>query len=204
MAVSFVGAASAGATSVTLPTHQVGDLIIIHAVGLPSDPTPPAGWTSPTNGNGNNSTLFGRVHYKLAASSSEVSGTWTNALILNCSVYRGTSGSIVACAVNTGSTGLVITYPALTLSTLAGTSWGARAASHGGATNIDTAALTGYTNRTQASNLTCIKDTNAAISANPTADAQTVTGSSAAWVAFTWELAIPGAVTDQHGLLAMF
>ena len=91
MTISFVGAASAQATSVTLPTHQAGDLLILWAwrYGSFISPTIPAGWAVALIGTGSataDRTLL--TCYKIAASSSETSGTWTNATVVTCAVYR--------------------------------------------------------------------------------------------------------------------
>ena len=106
MTVSFVGSASAEATSLTLPAHQAGDLIVIFAWNGASttQPAVPAGWLNAfTFQNSTGTVRAGTVGYKIAASSAEVSGTWLNAQLLGCVVYRddlsvltigGTNGQI--------------------------------------------------------------------------------------------------------------
>lgn len=97
MTVSFVGSAAAEATSVTLPTHQAGDLIIIwaHNSANTTPPTMPAGWGNLYNISravgANRGTT---VAHKQATSSAETSGTWTNAQIIGCLVYRHTTNVI--------------------------------------------------------------------------------------------------------------
>lgn len=89
--IEFVGVTATQNQTVPIPAHQPGDLLIICAaraatssVGIPS------GWTSYIN-----SFLSGlgwRIGYKIAASSSETSGTWTNSQRTCCIVYRGAVG----------------------------------------------------------------------------------------------------------------
>ena len=99
MTVSFVGAASAEATSLSLPAHQAGDLIVILAgrTGSTTLPTVPSGWFY----------LFGLtrsgtpavcqfVAWKIAASSAETSGTWTDATMLSAVVVRDSVNYLVA------------------------------------------------------------------------------------------------------------
>lgn len=83
--------AFAAATSVTLPTHKAGDLIVIAAFrtnGSSTPPTQPAGYIS----SGTNAETGGpamRVGYKFAASASETSGTWSNTNLIYALVIRG-------------------------------------------------------------------------------------------------------------------
>lgn len=87
--VEFIGSTYASATTVTPPAHQAGDLLIFYAgnsSAFGSLPALPAGKTNLRNGG-----TFGaavRVAYMYATSSGEVSGTWTGATALHCSVYR--------------------------------------------------------------------------------------------------------------------
>ncbi len=91
MAISRVGSASAQATTITIPTHQSGDLILICAGrNNTTAPTIPSGWIvmSGAGVSGHSSS----TGWKLAKSSSETSGTWTNAVVLHSAVYRGSTG----------------------------------------------------------------------------------------------------------------
>jgi hypothetical protein len=93
MALQFIGAAAALAGSVTLPAHQAGDMIIVCAFKTDGDGNPPglasgAGYTSLADGGADVDKW--RVGYKIAASSSEVSGGWANATGVIAHVYRGT------------------------------------------------------------------------------------------------------------------
>lgn len=112
MAISRVGTNSASGTSVTIPAHQAGDLIILVAYrrGSSTPPSLAAGSTNIISGNGSASSL--RVGYKVAAGASETSGTWTSATSMAVHVYRGASG--IGDAQISGGATTQVTYPALT------------------------------------------------------------------------------------------
>jgi hypothetical protein len=85
--LQFIDSASQSSTSVTLPTHQAGDLIIIFAAHSSNTlPSLAAGYTNIVNTNASASC---RVGYKIAASNSETSGTWSNAQWVSAHIYRG-------------------------------------------------------------------------------------------------------------------
>lgn len=91
MSISFVGAASAEAASVTLPTHQAGDLIVLFAWngGSLTIPTIPSGWFIIRNwARSAGANRAGVIAYKIAASAAETSGTWTNAALVGVAIYR--------------------------------------------------------------------------------------------------------------------
>src|SRR5215471_21244721 len=101
MSLSRVGGSSAAATSIAIPTHQAGDLIIIWAYrdGSTTPPTTPtAGGTVPTfttidapTGANNCSA---KCAWAVAAGTTDTSGTWTNATGISVEVWRGAdSGS---------------------------------------------------------------------------------------------------------------
>ena len=75
-----------------MPSHRPGDLFLLHAVRTASatPPSLPAGWTDlgSTGANG----ISARIGYKVAATSSETIGTWTNADILTLGIYRSVTG----------------------------------------------------------------------------------------------------------------
>jgi surface protein len=85
--ITYIGAAE-GTTSATLPAHQAGDLILAFAFrsGSTAATTLPAGWTSIATVGAN--TTHGRLAFKIAQSSSETSGTWTDATRVIFQVYR--------------------------------------------------------------------------------------------------------------------
>jgi len=91
MTIQFVGAASAEAASVTLPTHQAGDLIVLFAWngGSLTVPTNPSGWFVIRRwSRSNNANRAGVIAYRMATSAAETSGTWTNAALIGVAIYR--------------------------------------------------------------------------------------------------------------------
>ena len=114
MTLSRISSASAASDSVTLGTHASGDMIFIFAWndGSATIPSLPAEWLSihtVTAGAGSY-----RLGYKLAASASETSGTWTNADGLIAVVYRSDAGVVVpAFFANNTNTNTTVNYPAV-------------------------------------------------------------------------------------------
>lgn len=118
--ISFIGQASAASNTVTLPTHQTGDLILVSVYrgADPVLPVVPSGYTTISSGGvTNNAHSCG---YKIATSSSETSGTWTNGELITVQIYRGASG---CGAFSVGSGNGDLTYPAFNLNDLSGKSW---------------------------------------------------------------------------------
>jgi hypothetical protein len=114
MAISLHSSASAQAQSITIPTHQAGDVIVVFAGrNNTTAPTIPSGWvTLATTGASNASSV---AVFRIAKSSSETSGTFTNASVLHALVYRPSAGVVVASTALAGSaaTSATINYPAL-------------------------------------------------------------------------------------------
>jgi hypothetical protein len=116
MTISFVGAASAQATSLTLPTHAKNDLLVMFFFRAASAVvTAPTGWavmeqqTATTGG----SRCIG-VAYKIATSASETSGTWTNANMLTCAVLRDDVDYLVLGGASfTGNSTTTVSYAAI-------------------------------------------------------------------------------------------
>jgi hypothetical protein len=189
MSISFVGAQGAAGTTVTIPAHQVGDMILIFAYrdGSNTAPTAPtAGGTVPTwtlitsAGANTNSANF---RYAVATATTTTSGTWTNATEIICLVYRG--AKLVGVNGATNGTGTSISYPALTLQRTDGSSWVAGIAGHRSATNVE-AAPTGMTNRASSGTEAAGHDTNGGVSSW---SVQTVTvNASSGWRGVTVEL----------------
>lgn len=92
MAISFVGAAWALSSSVTVPTHQAGDLIIIFAARPAGSVGLVAGWTLIYEWDGG---AYGDVviAYKFATAPGTTSGTWNYATRIGAAVYRGVNGA---------------------------------------------------------------------------------------------------------------
>jgi len=123
MTVSFVGSASAEATSVTLPAHQAGDLILIFAgaTGTTSPPSVPAGWrfAAQSSASGTTPPSFGAsVGWKIAASSAETSGTWTGASMVLAVVMRDDTNVLVIGGIGKATaSSATVNYPVLLLNT---------------------------------------------------------------------------------------
>lgn len=111
-----------------MPVMAEGDLLVVFAYrnGNTNAPGIPAGWTSIASGSGGGGTGHSStLAYKVAATSSDVSGTWTNATHLTLHVYRDASiGTPVGNnSVLTGTTATNVSVPDLTLQRTNGTSW---------------------------------------------------------------------------------
>jgi len=123
--ITFVAATSASGVSVTIPTHNVGDLLVIYAYrdGNNAAPTVPtgSGWTSiaTTGGANNNSSALA---YKIATGG-DVSGTWTNATQVIVHVYRGVAASPIGANAFQSGNSNTVTYSALTMSVTNSSSW---------------------------------------------------------------------------------
>ena len=116
-----------GITSVTtLPAHNAGDFILGIAFrdGNTTPPTIPVGWNVIDNSTGANSCSIA-AGYLIAASSSEVSGTWSSATTVIFAVYSGvdTSTTFAGGVTQSGGSGTTVTYGTLTMSNTTGTSW---------------------------------------------------------------------------------
>lgn len=164
MPISRVGAASAEATSITIPAHQAGDLIICAAFrdGSTTNPTIPTGvnWTTITNSLDGTSCSVSAA-YKRARNSSETSGTWTNASGLAVVVYRGvaTNKTPIGSFAGTSGTTNTVTYPtnspgANSLNTCRATSWLISFAFHRSTNTTIETAPAGMTNITNTAGTT--------------------------------------------------
>jgi len=107
---SYVSSAAAEATTLTMPSHSAGDLLLMYAFRTTTGAiTVPPGWLPIAWRAASNSMSTG-VWYKTAASSGETSGTWTDAAILACVVYTDTANHLMPGGSNsngaTGSTSL--------------------------------------------------------------------------------------------------
>lgn len=190
MAITHIGSQGAAATTVTIPAHQIGDLILIFAYrdGSNTVPTvPTAGGTVPTwtqIGSSGGNTNSSRLHYAVATATNTTSGTWTSATELICAVYRGTK--LPGASQGAGTTGTSISYPAITaLQRTNNTSWVAGFAGHRTATNVELNP-SGMTNRTSSGTEAANHDTNGTVSSW---SAQNVTvNASSGWRSWVVEL----------------
>jgi len=113
--ITYIGNAT-GTDSATLPAHQAGDLILAFAfrdgsTTLPAQPTG-VGWIQQDTAAAN--TCAARIAYKIAAGSSETTGTWTDATTVIFLVYRGVDVRTGFTNLDTESTGsgTTVTYNA--------------------------------------------------------------------------------------------
>ncbi len=132
MALSRVGGSSAAATSIAIPTHVAGDLIVIWAYrdGSTTPPTVPAAagtvpaFTTidgPTGANLNSAVCA----WAVAAGTTDTSGTWTNATGISVEVWRGAAAVPIGGHAQSGgniASGANIAIPAITLTATDGTS----------------------------------------------------------------------------------
>lgn len=189
MAISAISNATAAANTVTMPTEATGDYILatVWRTGSTTAPTIPSGWTLIKTTT--STTCWGGIYYKVAASSSETTGTWTSATSVEINVYRGV-GSIGTSTSGVGSS-TSITYPAVTLTKTNSTSWVYRAAMGKTMTNMLTNVPTGYTARGGIATPTgdAIRgcDSNAGLASSPSTGTQAVSPTSI-WLAFSVEL----------------
>jgi surface protein len=103
--ITYIGAAE-GTDSATLPAHQAGDLILAFAFrsGSTTATTLPSGWTNILASGAN--VTHGRLAFKVAESSSETTGTWTDATRVVFLVYRNAEvGGITLASLRSTATG---------------------------------------------------------------------------------------------------
>ena len=122
------GFGSAYASSITIPTHQVGDVIVIYARGGAYNSAPvvaTAGGTVPTWTQivqaGTSGYGMSSAYYCVATANNHTSGTWTNATGMIVAVVRRASGIGGNAGLQAASTA-PWTAPAVTLNKSNGTS----------------------------------------------------------------------------------
>lgn len=184
--MEFIGAAT-GTTSVTVPAHQAGDLLIAWAYrdGNTTAPTLPSGWTNINNAGASSNSA--RLAYRVATGSGTASGTWTNATGLIIAVYRG--AILGAFAVNAG-TAASVGYPALAMTNDGGTSWVLGFAGHRSVnTSLQTppAGMTNRVNGLDSTDHVVLHDTNGGVAAWSASNVA-VGGTASGWRTATVEL----------------
>lgn len=192
------GTASAAATSVAIPAHQPGDMILIFARGTAAAPGAPAAsgnvptWIPTQSAFANSIGLTSR--YCIATSSTHTTGTWTSATHICVLVLRADAGNILGyggSSTGNGTAVQTIVYPALTLTDADGSSWGVRCGTRATAVTAVGTPPTGWTNQivqpAGASALMSVH-TQAGITSNPGADTVSTAGSNAAYRAHTIEI----------------
>lgn len=144
MPVIYKDVASAAASSVTLPTHVPGDIIVICAARLSTSstnttpPTAPSAsgtvptWSTITANTGTTARIGGvadyaascRIAYTVATASNHTSGTWTNATRIGAVVLNGShqSSPIGGNSESGGTSTTTSTAPAVTLTSALGDS----------------------------------------------------------------------------------
>ena len=93
MAISLQGSGSSATTTVTIPAHGIGDMIVIMATGTVAPTAPAAGGTVPTWSSistGSNNSLGITASYAIATATNHTSGTWTSATHMHVLVFRAT------------------------------------------------------------------------------------------------------------------
>lgn len=151
--------AASGTTSATVPTHVVGDLIVAFAFrdGSATAPSLPGSqnWSSPPNATRAGTSCSHRTAYKVATTTSETTGTFTNAtsfIVLVIPRAHRTS-PIGLNAVNSGSS-TSINFPAVTPGVLDGSSFVLGFCGHRSTNVTIETAPSGMTNITSVSDAT--------------------------------------------------
>ena len=129
--ISFVGANVSGSSSVNIPSHNAGDLIILFAYrdGSTSAPSRPNGWTTINSGGGSSNSS--RLAYVVDTVGNINSVTSNNATLVIAQVYRGENPSNpIGADDSNGGSGTTVTYPGINLNNTNGTSWVATFAGH--------------------------------------------------------------------------
>lgn len=194
MSLSFTGAN--GTTSATIPSHAAGDLIICRAYrdGSTTAPTIPSGqgWSAAIDSSGAN-TNCQVVVAKVAAGSSEATGTFTNAsrlevIVVKTSVSGGSIGYKGGAAGGASST--TLSFTGFTLDDPTSSSRIIAFAGHRSVNTTTDSAPTGFTNITTSVDATCEVAAHASTSivSSFSTLTQSVGGTSSGWRTFTMEV----------------
>lgn len=197
--MTIQGTASAAATSVAIPAHQAGDLIFVFTRAASNTaPTKPTAsgtvpnWNVPQTAGAN--TLALSSAWFIATAATTTTGAWTGASHICVLVLRPDSGKVLGVGVSSvGSANntQTIVYPAVTLTTLGGSSGGVRCGTRGVAVTAVGTAPTNWTAQiVQPAGAGALMSvhTRAALTANPVADTVTTSGTNAASRAHTLEV----------------
>jgi len=116
--ISRIGGVAAAATSVTVPAHAIGDLMLmwVWRNGSATAPTIPSGWTLiNTTSQGGSTKLWAGLYYHVATATNDTSGTWTSATALCCEIYRNVGTLVAGNIPLTSGVSATQNYPAVTL-----------------------------------------------------------------------------------------
>lgn len=191
MAIAFKAVGSGSTTVPTMPAHVAGDLLIGFAFrdGSNTGPAIPAGWTQVYRAGA--STCSISVAYKWAASSAEVSGTWTSASSLVIASYSGVDTvTPVGGYIQGGATSTIVSYNALAGTDPTNQSWFLCFAGHRSVNTAIETPPTGTILRTSVVDTTdeaALFDTDGALSAWPL-HSVSVGGTSSGWHSIVVEL----------------
>lgn len=117
--VTYSGSNIAQATTVTIPTHNPGDMIVIWAYSQAiTIPTKPSGWTTIDSNAANSNSAIGA--YRIATTDSHTSGTWTNAQYVISAVFTG--AKYIGGYASNGGNSNIPTCSAITLGNKTGSS----------------------------------------------------------------------------------
>lgn len=149
MALSFVGIADAATDNATLPAFNADDVAYVFAFrdGSTTAPSLPSGWTN-IDSRGANTCSY-RCGYRQLVGGDTTTGTWTNATEIVVVVLRGVDlGDPFGVTATAGGASATMNFGALgTFHDLTGRAWVLLMGAHRTATDVNTVALTGTTNR---------------------------------------------------------
>jgi hypothetical protein len=198
--MNVVGSASGVGTSIALPAHQPGDLIVLSArrasntaIGVPAAGGTVPVWTTAQGGAGANTLALTTVA-ATATASNHTSGSFNGAAHICVLVLRPDSGkalSLGASAVGNANNVQNIVYPALTLQDADGLSWGIRTGTRAVAVTAVGNAPTNWTNQQiQPAGAGALMSMHLrqALVANPVADTVATAGTNSAMRAHTVEI----------------
>jgi hypothetical protein len=125
-----VSTPNSGTTTVTIPAHAIGDLIILFAYNAGSTVSPakpPASGTVPSwvdiDANSGANTNASRCVYFVATATNHTSGTWATGIQIFAVVLTGQAASPIGGHAESGTTGSnAVTAPAVTMTKTDGTS----------------------------------------------------------------------------------
>ena len=198
----LVGVSTASGTTVSIPSHQAGDLIAIYAFrgGAVGAPTLPPEFTPIQGGDG--TTCAAQSGWKTATGTGDTSGTWTNANELVCHVYRAASGKTLGIGASAAyaSTTSTVNYPAIVMGDSSGTSWVAAFTGCRNKSETINTAPSGMTNQSSVQGATYAAagfDTNGAVSSWSSTNVST-TGTATGTITHVFEILELGAGTNPN------